>query len=196
MIDDHIYIPVTIRGETRLWIFDSGTNSNCVDLEYARRLGLVPEGELQARGASGKFAASFVTLPACSLPGIRFESQKIPAFPMRGLFRRQAGLEVAGILGYDFISRFVTRLDFSGSRLSFFDPDTFAYRGAGRVLAAPLHRNFLTVQVTVDGRYTGRFYLDSGSHKLEFHYPFAMQHGFLKRPGVDVMGSGAGGDSR
>jgi hypothetical protein len=86
---------------------------------------------------------------------------------LKDLFERKAGMDVVGILGYDFMSRFVTRVGYSRERLSFYDPDTFVCRGPGKTLAAPL----------VD-------------------YPFALQNGFLDLPGVEIMGGGAGADAR
>jgi hypothetical protein len=109
------------------------------------------------------------------------------------LFRKTLGFEVAGILGYDFLSRLVTRVDYANETLSFYHPDKFEYKGDGVVLDCPLVGNFFAPEVTVDGEYKGKWNFDLGAGGHSFHYPFAEEHGFQERKGIDGVSFGAGG---
>lgn len=192
-IENHIYLPVTIAGKERFWVLDCGAGKTVIDVGYARDLGLELTGEMTAQGASGAATYSFTTLPAFSLPGVEFEPQQVIALSIAPLFQQLVGTDVVGILGYDFLSRFVTRIDYAAKKVSFYLPDSFKYKGRGIELPAPLQNNVPTVAATVDGRYTGIWRLDIGATSTSFHYPFAKEHGLLDRNGIIIPASGAGG---
>jgi hypothetical protein len=191
-LSDHIYLDVTVNCDKRRWCLDSGAAMTVVDSAFAAELGLKTSGETKGYGAGKAVTMAFVEIPAFSLPGIEFEKQRAAALPVSGLFRK-GGIEVAGILGYDFLSRLVTRIDFANSRISFYDPDTFEYDGTGVVIDAPLENNLFQVPMTVDGMYSGLWMLDIGASAGGFFYPFAKEHGLFDMKGVEVLAGGAGG---
>lgn len=192
-IENHIYLPVTIAGKERSWVLDCGAGKTVIDAGFAGELGLELAGELTAQGAAGAATYSFATLPGFSLPGVEFDPQQVIALSITPLFRQLVGTDVAGILGYDFLSRFVTKIDYAAKKVSFYLPDSFKYKGKGVELSAPLQNNVPTVEAVVDGRYAGRWRLDIGATGTSFHYPFAQEHGLLNREGIAVTASGAGG---
>ncbi|MFH2055665.1 MAG: aspartyl protease family protein, partial [bacterium] len=191
-IENHIFLPVTINCERRLWVLDNGAGVTVLDRAYAEELGLQPEGQLPGSGIGNTVEFGFVELPEYSLPGLEFSSQRVAVFDMTDL-KKKMGLDVVGILGYDFLSRFVTRIDYAGERLSFFDPAAFAYRGSGVVLDAPLEEHDHTVPMAVDGIYNGQWRLDTGAGGCSFHQRYAAEHDLLKWPGVERLATGAGG---
>ncbi len=193
-LEDHIYLKVTIAGQPRLWVLDTGAGATVIDKTYAAELGLQTEGEMTGRGAGNLVAYSWVTMPAFEFPGLKFNEQKVVTMDIAPLFRKSLGLEVVGILGYDFLSRLVTRVDFANESLSFYHPDSFAYHGPGTVIEAPVTQgNMFHVPATVDGQYSGLWNLDLGANGLNFQYPFSAAHNFSQRPGIDHIGAGAGG---
>jgi hypothetical protein len=192
-LERHIFLPVTIEGRTGLWVLDSGASSSVIDRQFAESLGLELSGEMLGQGAGNTVDVAFATLPPFSVDGIDFEEQQVAVIDFVDLFRRIADIEVVGILGYDFLSRFVTRVDYANETLVFYDPATFEYTGDGVVLEAPLKENLFTVEVTVDGVHTGRWMLDLGAGGMTFHSPYAREHDLRSRPGVYGVGFGAGG---
>jgi hypothetical protein len=194
LVDGHILIEVTVGGHESPWLLDSGAEASVVDTALARRLGLQPMAQVQASGVSDTVEVSLVTLPPFRVHSIEFEEQKIVASEVVGeLAHRLLGLEVGGILGYDFLSRFVTRIDYARQRISFFRPEHFTYDGPGVVLDAPLKGRIPTLPVVVDDSLRGAWSLDLGDGAMSFHYPFAAAHGLLDRPGADHLSHGAGG---
>ncbi len=192
-IERHVFLPVTVNCREALWILDSGASMSVIDREYAESLGLTMSGEIKGQGAGNTVDVAFTTLPPFSVQGIGFEEQQIAVIELVSLFRRMSDLEVVGILGYDFLSRFVTRVDYANNMLTFYDPEKFEYEGDGTVLDAPLKDNLFTVAATVDGVYRGRWMLDLGAGGMTFHAPYAKAHDLASRDGISGVGFGAGG---
>jgi hypothetical protein len=192
-IESHIYLPVNILGKEQLWILDCGASVNVIDSSFAAELGLAFEGPIKGQGASGVVNFYFVTLPAYTVGGIQFQEQNVLALSFRQMFHKALGLNVTGILGYDFLSRFVTKIDYAKQTISFYHPDRFEYTGSGTVFDSPLEGNMLILPLTVDGKHSGKWTLDIGAPDLDFHYPYAKEQGLLNREGVDVMMGDAAG---
>jgi hypothetical protein len=192
-IENHIYLPVNIMGKEHLWVLDCGASVNVIDSSFAVELGLPFEGPVKGQGASGVVDFYFATLPSYSIDGIQFNEQKVVVFSFRKMFHEALGLDVVGILGYDFLSRFVTKIDYANQEISFYDPEEFEYSGTGTIFDSPLAGNMLSLPVTVDDEFSGRWGLDIGAPDLGFHYPYAKEHGLLNRDGIDIMIGDAAG---
>ena len=192
-IERHIFLPVIVDCDESLWVLDSGASASVVDREYAESLGLELSGEIKGQGAGNTVDVAFATLPPFGVQGIEFEEQQVAVIEFVDLFRRISDLEVVGILGYDFLSRFVTRVDYANSMLTFYDPEEFQYEGDGTVLDAPLRENLFSVEATVDGVHKGRWMLDLGAGGMTFHAPYAKEHDLASKEGVYGVGFGAGG---
>ena len=192
-IERHIFLPVVVDCRESLWVLDSGASASVIDRGYAESLGLELSGEIKGQGAGNTVDVAFTTLPPFSVQGIEFEQQQVAVIEFVDLFRRISDLEVVGVLGYDFLSRFVTRVDYANNVLTFYDPETFEYEGEGTVLEAPLRENLFSVEATVDGIHKGQWMLDLGAGGMTFHAPYAEEHDLASREGVYGVGFGAGG---
>ena len=195
-IENHIYLPVTVAGKERLWILDCGAGGSVIDKGFAQELGLDMSGEVEAMGASGSVKTGFVTVPRLSVGGIELDSQPMVVLEIAQLMRRNAGTEPAGILGYDFISRFVTRVDFAGEEVTFYQPDGFSYQGPGRQVPMRLTGNIPAVEMEVDGTAPGWWRLDLGASVTTFHRHAVEQYRLAERRGVDRVAGGVGGLQR
>ncbi len=193
-IENHIYLPVELGGKTCLWILDSGASITVIDNNFARELGLPIEGKIKGQGTGNLIDVSFTELPPFSLPGLEFDKQTAAVIEISEIFDRWLNMEVVGILGYDFLSRLITKVDYANEMLSFYHPDSFSYAGDGVILETPISDgNTFEVSVMVDGKYGGLWSLDLGAGGMSYHYPYAAEHGLLDVPGIDALGHGAGG---
>ncbi len=192
-IANHLFILVKINCEERLWCLDTGASVTVIDSDYASELGLELEGNLKGYGARSTVELSLVTIPSYSIQGIQFNEQRVAAIDISGLFEKGLGLEVAGVLGYDFLSRFVTKVDYANEKLSFYHPERFRYQGEGEVFDTPTKDRLFQVAMTVDGRYSGDWCLDIGAGGMSFYYPFAEENGLLDIEGIEGLAGGAGG---
>jgi len=195
-IENHIYVPVTVAGKERLWILDCGAGGSVIDKGFAQELGLDVSGEVEAIGAAGSVKAGFATVPRLRVGGIELDSQPMVVLGIAELMRRNTGTEPAGILGYDFLSRFVTRVDFTGQTVTLFRPESFAYRGPGRMIPMRVEANIPVVEMAVEGRYRGQWRLDIGASISAFHHHAVEKFGLAVRSGVERLAGGMGGMQR
>ena len=158
---------------------------------FAERLGLDTEGEMKGSGAGGTVDISLTTMPSYSIRGIEFEPQTVAVIDLTEI-NRMFGIELHGILGYDFLSRFVTRVDYANEQLSFYDPDTYTYSGDGTALDVHLKGSVFEVEATLDGSITGTWLFDLGATRISLDGPNAVAFGYADREGIVGLGRGAG----
>lgn len=191
-IGEHIFLTIDLNNTSMVWFLDSGADVNVIDVNFAKEIGLKPEGDVKASGVDKVVSASLVQLPKFSLPGLQFNEQTIFAMDMVSLFK-QWGYNAVGILGYDFMSRFVTKVDYANKLVSFYDPANFNYKGAGHVVHAPLNDKTFTIPITINNKFNGNWSIDIGAGGCSFHYPYAKENGFLEMNGFTKLSGGAGG---
>ena len=195
-VENHIYVTVNMAGIERPWVLDCGAGGSVIDAELVRELGLRVEGEAEAMGAAGSVKTGFAAVPGFSVGGVESDSQQMVVLDIAGLMRRASGTEAAGILGYDFLSRFVTRVDFAAQTVTFYRPESFAYRGPGRTIPLRVEANVPVVEMQVEGKYGGRWRLDFGASISAFHHHAAEKFGLAGRSGIERLASGMGGMQR
>lgn len=194
LIENLIYLPVTIGQVTTYWVLDSGASMSVIDVEYAHSLGMDIDGSIQGYGFGDLFKLSFVTVPQFSVGHISFTSQKF--FGTEGLVQRSYEPVIHGILGYDFLSRFVVEIDYDKRLVTLHQPETFQYDGEGLILDAPLKYRTFTIEVALDNLSTSRWTLDLGAYLSSIHYQFAEKHNLLQTPGVETVSQGLSSISR
>jgi hypothetical protein len=192
-IGNHLFIPVTVGGVEGLWIIDTGAGMSVLDKAFADKLGLDLEGNLKGVGAGGTVDASFATLPPFEVEGIRFGEQTVAVIDMNELIRR-LGIDFAGILGFDFLSRFVTRVDYAAELVSFYEPGAFEYKGDGVVLDAHIEESVFETSAALDGEHSGTWLFDLGAGMTHLDGRYALREGYTERDGVLRMGHGAGNE--
>ena len=190
----HIYLPVRLTGsdEELMFMVDSGASMTVIDSTLAASMGF-PLGERMIGAGAGGTADFYMTrIGGFSIEGVNFMEQTVIAYPISGLIGRFADIEVAGILGYDFLSRFVTRIDFEKGIMTLYDPDSAA---VAATIDAPLIHNVFSLECVVDGLSGGDFLLDTGAANSLLQKSFSEEHGlFDGRHLVEISLMGAGGE--
>src|SRR6185503_2913426 len=89
------------------------------------------KGTIEAMGAgAGTLQATFLSGIGFELPGARVTDQTVVAVPLGGLTPHEGRL-IEGILGYDFMSRFVVDVDYANRKIRLYDPASWVYEGEG-----------------------------------------------------------------
>lgn len=192
-VDDHLYIPVTLNGAERLWILDTGASVSVVDRAFADALGLKTEGDMKGVGAGSTVDVGFATLPPFEIKGIKFGAQTVAVIDLDGVIRRM-GLDIVGILGFDFLSRFVTKIDYARELLSFYDPELFDYKGSGRDLDVHVKDGVFEVQAALDSVHAGTWLFDIGAGMVSLDGRYALREGYAGKPGLVKTARGAGSE--
>jgi hypothetical protein len=193
-IGNHLFIPVTVEGKEGLWVLDTGAAMSVITTDFADELGLELEGDLKGVGAAGTVDVQFAELPPYQLSGISFQGQTVGVIDMSELMRR-LGINVPGILGYDFLSRFVTRVDYANELVSFYDPETFTYTGKGRQVDVHIKDSVFETIATLDGEHSGTWLFDLGAGVTHLDGVYALREGYAARDGILSKGHGAGNES-
>ncbi len=188
---NHLYIPVTINCKERYWILDTGASMTVIGEDYASELGLDLQGDLKGMGAGGTVDIKLTTLPPFSLQGIHFNEQAAAVIDIKEL-NRMLAVEVVGILGFDFLSRFVTKIDYANELVSFYDPETFVYSGDGLEVDVHIKNSVFMVKATLDDDYFGTWLFDLGASSTSLNGVYALINGFTERKGVVGLARGAG----
>lgn len=189
-IEGHLFIPVRVAGRENLWILDTGAGMSVISQAFADEMGLEIEGHLKGQGAGGPVDIGIATLPPFELKGISFNEQKVAVIDMAELIRR-IGIEITGILGFDFLSRFVTRVDYARELISFYDPESFSYTGNGIVVDAHMKEGVFETHATLDADLSGTWLFDLGASSTHLDQAYAVREGYTRKKGVLRMAHGA-----
>lgn len=195
----HIYLRVTFgEGDVRQWfMLDSGAGMTVVDSRIAAALDLEKGGVMPGAGAGGMAEFQLVRIPPLEIAGISFSAQTGISYPISELTSRFSDIEVGGILGYDFLSRFTTRIDYAQSRISFFEPDSFAPPDSAHTVDAPLVHNIFAAPGILENTYSGTFLIDTGANQSLLQRAFVTENRLTEdRKIVDIVLLGAGGEER
>ncbi len=198
----HLWIKASIDGgPPQDFVFDTGASVTVIDSTFAATHGLKTQGSMQAAGAGAAGSASFTTLGTLALTapggaGVELRDMQVAVMSLSPSFARYFWGDFAGIVGYDFISRFVVTIDYDRHLLLLHDPKTYAYAGHEPALPMKLNGVVPSVEAVLDGRDRGEFRLDVGSSStVDLHTPFARDRGVEKRlkHARPVTGAGFGG---
>ncbi|MDD3643655.1 MAG: aspartyl protease family protein, partial [Candidatus Krumholzibacteria bacterium] len=190
----HIYLKVEVAGREVPFLLDSGAGMTMIDPAIADTLALTRDGAIPGAGAGGMTEFEMTRLPGFAIEGIEFDTQTVAVFPVSGLTGRFSGIAAGGILGYDFLSRFLTRIDYRRRMISFYRPGSGRPPDGAGSLQAPLVHRIFSLPASVDG-VEGIFLIDTGANASILQKRFADEHRLLEgRPSIELAVAGAGGD--
>jgi hypothetical protein len=198
----HVWVKASVNGgPLEDFLVDTGASITVLDSGYAARRGIPVEGRIQVPGAGQTGGASLsqvdsIVVPGAGGGGVHVAAQKVAVLALDPYLEPFFWRPCAGVLGYDFISRFVTTVDFDGERLVLDDPHAFRHEGAGQPVPLEMAGNIPVVEAALDDTLRGKFRLDVGSGgTVDLHSPFVRRHGLAERAArkVTVVGGGFGG---
>jgi S1-C subfamily serine protease len=201
--NNHVTLHVCHGDKPLLFVLDTGAGSSIFDLELARSLGVELGAPIQARGAgAGTVPGARVQRDSVTLPASGVTIPISLAIDFSGI-RNATGNRMDGIVGADFISRYVVALDYRRSELRLYDRALFTYDGLGVVVPIRIIGAFIRAPGEVvlnDGtRLPGEFTIDVGSSlAVALAKPFVDQHRLRERVTPTIRrptGRGVGGAS-
>jgi hypothetical protein len=190
----HVFIEAKLDGKGPFrMLFDAGGASVLVPSTVAA-LGLSP------RRAGGEHDVALVPIERVDVGGVAFERQTFAVIDVAPVMRRVEGLDdVAGIVGYDVVSRLPVRIDYEHSKLSLHRPRAFVPPAGAVRVPFVLNGRVPQVRARVDG-VEGAFDVDTGSRaSLTLAPAFVERNDLVRKYGSvrDVVaGAGAAGRTR
>jgi hypothetical protein len=139
------------RGIPEWWALDSGASECIVDRSVARKARLVTRGGRELSGTGkGKVHLDSIRSPI----SLELAGRLLPtcvhfgALDLGGVAGNGARA-ISGILGYEFFSRYIVRIDFAGHMLTLYDPAKYHYVGNGDTLQLRFDRKVPRVDVRI-----------------------------------------------
>lgn len=195
---EHIYLDGEVNGNPVIILLDSGAGATVLDSTLAADLGLESTGNLPARGIGGTREFSFVMVPSYYAAGALVSGQTLAVMPLSKEFYPSTGEMIDLILGYDFLSRFVTRIDYGSETITLFDPDGFTiHNDEISIIPAERSMSLLSVEAVLEDSVPVILLLDTGAGgNIHLTPSFFEDHPeFLNdRPSFETEIQGVGGE--
>jgi predicted aspartyl protease len=199
-IDNHlILMRVRVNGSRPLrFIFDTGASHSGIDAKVAAELGLKPQGAAAGTATGGHIQGTYVTGVSLGVTGAEVSNQMIFSMP----FPTVPGFEFDGVIGYGFINQFVVEIDYLNKTMNLYDPQTYAYGGAGKDIPLLFDGGnipLVLTRITVEGRapVEAKLEVDTGADgTLIISSPFVKKQQFQAAmpKAVQDRGRGLGGE--
>lgn len=197
LINNHIYADVSVNGSKPMpFIFDTGGH-NILTPETAKALNISAQGAMTATGGGeGTAQSGLAKADTITVGGATLTDQPITTlqFSPPGV----EGINEAGMIGYEFFARFITRFDYGKHTVTFIDKAHFDPATAGTPVPMRLYHQWPEVLGSYNG-IPGRFGIDTGSRMpLLLNGAFAEKHNIraqVKNGAEAMTGWGVGGPS-
>lgn len=198
----HVWLKASVDGgPPEDFIVDTGASVSLLDSAWAAAKGIKSEGRMQAMGAGAAGDVGFAKLSSIKVAGpdgdgVEIKDQKIAVLALNRFVAPFFWRDAAGVLGYDFISRFVVEIDYDGGTLTLHEPKSFKYTGSGTAVPITMAGGIPVVSAKLDDQYEGAFRLDVGSSStVDLHSPFVKKHGLREKvpKTIEVLNGGFGG---
>jgi hypothetical protein len=167
----HLLVHPLIGGKDLGWfIFDSGAGTNCISTHVADQLAEGPFGEIPAKGIGGIVMSHLWRADDLELGPVTVEDPIFLGLDLSFL-KAPFGVDVAGILGYEFLSRCTVEFDLEAATIALFAPEAYSLQPGGRWEEAILYGRHPCVKAAFEGR-EGVFKIDTGAagDTVTLHY--------------------------
>lgn len=181
-----------------LWLLDGGFETSVINSRFADTLRLGTYTHEQAAVPGGHTDVGQVPGIPLHIGEVTFHPDSLAVVDLQNV-EPLLGLPYSGILGHDFLMRYVVRIDYDRNEVQLFDPSTFAYTGPGKALPIWIEegQSFALGFLYADGRATpAKLKFDTGSlDVLGLNGSFVQQTDLVgkDRPKVPAMGAALGG---
>ncbi len=202
-----IFMTVRINDTPMSFVFDTGAEATVLNSSRLAKLGLEGHGKF-ATGAGGgdvelTYSPGVTTKVGDAKTGEAVVRDQIVAAVLLDALEAPLRRPLDGILGYDFISRFVVEIDYKNQRMRLYDRATYKHTGGGTAQPMTLEDSTPFIDASIEvpgtGHVSGRFVLDTGCLcDVQLFAPFVDRHGLLEAfPDAEQLGysAGAGGET-
>ena len=200
----YVWIKASINGLPPAdFLLDTGASGMAIDRDYAQKIGLVKEGRFGVQGMGGGDAAAFARVRSIRVTGADGDGVELGDFKASVLDLGEGHEAVlwrkmAGLIGYDFLGRFVVEIDYDKKIVTFREPKDYTYQGEGAGIDMKLMMGIPIVTVGFDHGCSGQFLVDAGnSFGLIVHGSLVKNCAVFSRVAdrkqVKIYGGGIGG---
>jgi hypothetical protein len=148
--EDMPYLKVRVNGSEPVWfVLDSGASACVVDKGHCKDFGVTIEGGRKGVGAgAGTVDFLFAKDVRYDVGELSLKVEQSYAIDLSGIATPK-DKKLAGLLGYDFLQRYVVVIDYQKALLSVYDPKTYSYRGKDDSLPLTFKKKLPWVKGTI-----------------------------------------------
>jgi hypothetical protein len=177
---NHIVFKVSVNGRQPMaFILDTGADQEVINETRMALYSLKTYAGTTTTGGGNSAPYGYAKDATFTLPGVTLSRQHVAVLDETGL-ERALGVPFGGILGYDFISRFVIEIDYAKKLITLHDPKKFNYSGHGFIVPITLDNGipFAEGAITVASQtIPAYFVLDFGAAEtMTLTSPFVKAH--------------------
>ncbi len=130
----HIVIQVSVNGRPPIgFLLDTGADQEVINSTRLSDFGLKTYAKSMTTGGGNSAEYDYAAGATFTVPGAELRNQHVAVLDQTGL-EQALGIPLGGLLGYDFISRFVIEIDYPKKVLILHDPKRWPYSGHGFVV--------------------------------------------------------------
>jgi hypothetical protein len=188
---NHIILQVRLNGRAPIgFLVDTGDGHESINTPRAPAFGLSSYGNTASFGGGNLAQFSFASGATFTFPGIELHNQHVDLLDQTGL-EKALGVPLGGILGYDFLSRFIVEIDYEAKIITLYKPSAWHYNGHGSVVPITFDDGipFFEAQITVPTQPVIHAYMcmDFGAaDTMTFTSPFVRAHNLIQLAGTDT----------
>lgn len=193
-----VFVTAEVAGTPMSFVVDSGAEGTVLNSSRLAKLGLQATGTFAAGAGGGDVVMSYVPHVTTKVGAATLADQIVGAIPLDAL-EGPMQRPLDGILGYDFLSRFVVELDYQRRTMTLHDRATYRHAGTAIPITLEDSTPYLDASVVLPGMapVSGHFVLDTGCLcEVQLSGPFTDEHHLLVAvPDAKQSGfsAGAGG---
>jgi hypothetical protein len=129
--ENHIILQAQVNGRPAIgFILDTGDEHETINASRMTSFGLTSYGSVHGEGGGGPAEMSSAAGATFRFPGAELRDQHVSVLDQSGL-ERALGIPLGGLLGYDFLSRFVIEIDYDSKTMKLHRPNGWRYAGNG-----------------------------------------------------------------
>ncbi|HEV8503043.1 MAG TPA: aspartyl protease family protein [Casimicrobiaceae bacterium] len=171
VLNNHIFVDAFVNGQGPFAFFVDTGGHTILTPSTVAALGVRSEGAASSAGAGDLTTTNgYAHVDEIAIGAAHLRDQ--PAFTLEISSKATEGFVVGGMIGFEFLRRFVVRIDYGALTMTVIDPARFDPRGAG----TPIAFRFYDHLPQVEGRFgdvPGRFDIDTGSRsEVDLTSPF------------------------
>jgi predicted aspartyl protease len=188
----HTQVLASVNGDPAEFIFDTGA-ANILTIEAAKRLGIAASGGINIGGVGeGTEGGGFGLVHEVAIGNAMLFDQSFMVIPSPFPSSNGKPSPIAGLLGYEFLAKFVTTIDYSAHTITFRRRLPVHQQGVRFPFVTDGHT--INIAAVVDGK-SALFRLDTGDGGTVTLFPaYAAAAGFQRRDSTETtVGAGAGG---
>jgi len=188
---NHIVLQAQINGHPPIgFLVDTGDGHESLNTPRAAAFGLSSYGSTASYGGGNLARYSLASGATFTFAGVELHKQHVDLLDQTGL-EKALGIPLGGILGYDFLSRFIVEIDYDAKIMTLHAPSSWHYTGHGMVVPITFDNGipFFKAQISVPTQpdIPAHMCMDLGAaDTMTFTSPFVREHNLIQLAGTDT----------